>query len=404
MPIEKVKGFRDIFPPQSLRREKIMRIIQDKAKLYGFVPIETPTIEYEELLKGDNESDEAVSDRFRLKDRGGRDLGLRFEWTFQLSRIFKENPTIKLPWRRYQTGNVFRDEPLRPDRFREFVQCDADIMGDPSVKADAECLAFANAVLKELKLTAEIYVNNRKLLDAILKEAGVKGNQLQVLREIDKLDKLSENEVKANLKKVIDSTSMENIFMLLKKDLAYFTKNSFAGADEIVELEELGKNYGFSIKFVPTLMRGFSYYTGNVFELWSKEKRAALMGGGRFDDKVGKYAGRAIPAVGISFGTLVDLECIDVDDEKNNIVIISLGQDAEAIKIAEGLRKENVACVVFYGKPSKALEYANAYAVKYAIFVGDDEVKSGKVKVKDLVSGKEELMNSKDIIKKLKKK
>src|SRR3970040_2667849 len=100
--IEKVKGFRDIFSPQTLRRERIIGIMQNKAKLFGFMPAETPTIEYDEFLKGDNELDEAVSDRFKLKDKGGRNLGLRFEFTVQLSRILKEFPNSKLPWRRYQ--------------------------------------------------------------------------------------------------------------------------------------------------------------------------------------------------------------------------------------------------------------------------------------------------------------
>jgi len=149
MTIEKVKGFRDIFAPQSLKREKVIGIMQNKAKLFGFMPLESPTIEYDELLKGDNENDEAVSDRFRLKDKGNRDLGLRFEFTSQLPRIFKEFPNIKLPWRRYQVGNVFRDEPLRAERFREFSQFDADIIGDESIKADAECLAFAKSILDE---------------------------------------------------------------------------------------------------------------------------------------------------------------------------------------------------------------------------------------------------------------
>src|SRR3989344_3839232 len=182
MTIEKVKGFRDIFAPQSLQREKIIGILKEKAKLFGFMPVETPMMEYDELLKGDNANDEAVSDRFKLRDKGNRDLGLRFEFTFQLSRIFKEFPNIKLPWRRYQFGSVFRDEPLRPDRYREFSQFDADILGDSSIKADAECLAFADAILKELKIKAEIKVNNRKLLNSILEKSGVLKDGRQVLR------------------------------------------------------------------------------------------------------------------------------------------------------------------------------------------------------------------------------
>lgn len=391
MTIETVKGFRDIFPPKSLKREKIIRILQDKAKSFGFIPIETPIVEYEELMKGDNETDEAVSDRFRLKDKGNRDLGLRFEFTFQLSRIFKENPNIKLPFKRYQVGSIFRDEPIRPDRFREFTQFDADIMGDSSIKADAECLALADSVLKELKVEAEIKVNNRKLLDSILENSGIKENQKQVLREIDKLDKLSKKEVEENLKKIIPEKSVKNLFLLLDKDLDYFVDNKFNGAEEIKELKELGEIYGFQILFTPILVRGFSYYTGNVWEIWSKEKKCALVGGGRFDDKVGKYVNRQIPAVGISFGILIDLDNIEIDN-KNSVLIVSLNEDKQAIKIAGILRGRGDSVSIFYGKPSKALEYANSWNIKQVIFVGAEEVKRKKFKVKDMITGKEKIL------------
>jgi len=398
MTIEKVKGFRDIFAPQSVRREKIIRIIQDKAKLYGFMPIETPAIEYNEVLQGDNASDEAVSDRFKLKDRGERDLGLRYEFTFQLSRIFKENPNIKLPWRRYQVGNVFRDEPLRPDRYREFSQFDVDIMGDATTKADAECIALSNDVLKELKITAEIKVNNRKLLNSIMDSAGVKNGQQQVLREIDKLDKLSKEEVEKNLSKIISKESLKKIFSLLGKDLDYFIENNFAGASEIEELRTLGKEYGFKIIFTPTLMRGFSYYTGNVFEIWGKEKKCALAGGGRFDDKVGKYIGKQIPAVGISFGTLIDLDGIGIDESKTKYLIVSLNQDKKAVELTQKLRESGKSCIIYYGKPSKALEYASSYYINKAIFIGENEIKAKKFTVRNLETGKEEKLSEKQLL------
>ena len=392
MTIEKVKGFRDIFAPQSLKREKIIGIMQNKAKLFGFMPVETPTIEYDEVLKGNNEGDEAVSDRFRLKDKGGRDLGLRFEFTVQLARIFKEFPNVKLPWRRYQFGSVFRDEPLRADRYREFSQFDADILGDASIKADAECLAFAKSVLDELKKKCEIKVNNRKLLNSILEKANITKNSQQVLREIDKLDKLPQKEVEQNLKKIIPADSIKKIFLFLNKDLDYFVKNAFSGADEIKELESLGKIYGFKINFSPTLMRGFSYYTGNVWEIWSKDKNASLAGGGRYDDKVGKYIGRQIPAVGISFGTLIDYDGIDIIDKAAQYLVISLGQDKEAIKLVQKLREKGKSCIIFYGKPSKALEYANSHFIQNAIFIGEKEIKSKKFKIKNLKSGKESIL------------
>src|SRR3989344_2315906 len=366
--ISRVKGFRDIFAPQSVKREKIIGIMQEKAKLFGFMPVETPTVE----------NDEAVSDRFKLKDKGNRDLGLRFEFTFQLSRILKEFPNVKLPWRRYQTGNVFRDEPLRPDRFREFSQFDVDIIGDDSISADAECLAFANSVLEELKIKGEIKVNNRKLLNSIMEKARIVKNQQQVLREIDKLDKIGEKDVKANMGKVISASQVKEVFSLLQKDLDYFIDKGFPGAEEVKQLENLGKLYGFKIVFTPTLMRGFSYYTGNVFEIWSKEKKASLAGGGRYDDKVGMYVGRKIPAVGISFGTLIDYDNVDIENEKTEFLVVSLGKDKEAIKLANKLRAKNKIVSLFYGKPSKALEYANSYSIGKVIFVGEKEVKAKK--------------------------
>lgn len=389
MTSEKVKGFRDIFYPESMQREKIRQVAENKFKLFGFLPLETPTIEYDELLKGDNEGDEAVSDRFKLQDKGKRKLGLRFEFTVQLSRIFKEYPNIKLPFKRYQIGSIFRDEPLRADRYREFTQADADIIGDGSIRADAECLALAKSILDELNIKAEIKVNNRKLLNSILSNLKIKDKQQQILREIDKMDKLSEQEVKRNLKKIISENQIKSLFNLLGKDLNYFVKNNFSGAEEIEELRNLGKIYDFDIIFTPILMRGFSYYTGNVWEIWSRDKKSALGGGGRYDDKVGKYANKKIPAAGISFGTLFDYS---VRAEGTEYLIVSLNQDKEAVKLAQKLREKGKSCTIYYGKPSKALEYANSYSIQNAIFVGEKEIKAKKFKVKDLKTGKESVL------------
>ncbi len=357
------------------------------------MPVETPTVEYDEVLKGENNAqDEAVSDRFKLSDKGKRDLGLRFEFTVQLPRIFKEFPNAKLPWRRYQFGNVFRDEPLRQERYREFAQFDADVIGDGSINADAECLAFANEVLKELKIKAEIRVNNRKLMNSILDISGISKDKQQVLREIDKLDKIPVKEVEKNLKKIVSDKSAKKLFFYFKKNLSYFVKNNFRGADELRELEGLGKLYGFKIKFTPTLMRGFSYYTGNVWEIWSKGKKAALAGGGRYDDKVGKYINRKIPAVGISFGTLMDYEKLDITDNATQYLIISLNKDRESIKLAQKLRNKGKSCIIYDGRPSKALEYANSHFIQKAVFVGEKEIKSEKFKMKDMKTGKESVL------------
>src|SRR3972149_1357722 len=188
--VDTVKGFQDYLPPESLKRDAVRKVVEKQFKLHGFVPIETPVVEFDELMKPDtpNEEDEAISDRFRLTDRAGRNLGLRYEFTFQLARIFKQNPNIKMPFRRYQIGEVFRDEPIGAGRFRQFTQCDADIIGDASIDADAECLALISDILKELKIESEIQVNNRKLLNAILESVQIT-DRTKVMRELDKMEK-----------------------------------------------------------------------------------------------------------------------------------------------------------------------------------------------------------------------
>ena len=399
---ENVKGFKDWFPPESQKRAAIKKIVEKNFKLYGFLPLETPSVEFDELMRSDNllEEDEAISERFRLKDRAGRNLGLRYEFTFQLARIFKQNPNLKLPFKRYQIGKVFRDEPVSLTRFREFTQCDIDIVGDDSVKGDAECIACFMDILKELQIPAEIEVNNKKLLSSIIESTKI-SNPVQIIREMDKLDKIGEDNVKTNLRKYASSTQILTLFKLLQKDLSFFCKNLFDGAEDVKNLQEILKMYGFKLKFNPFLARGLSYYTGNIFEVKVAGKRDSIGGGGRYGKVVGKYLSRDIPAVGISFGLdrLTDLAKVKIENTK--VVLISFEQDKVVIGLAKKLRKGGVPCMTFFGKPGKALEFANAMKIGYAVFVGSDEVEQKKFKLKDLSSGDEKLVTEKQLIKKL---
>ena len=196
MKTENVKGFRDI--EDANKKIAIRNIIENNFKLYNYKPVETPTIEYEEFVKGNNLNDEAVSDIFKLKDKGKRNLALRYEFTFQLKRLSKNK---KLPYKRYQIGQVFRDEPITGNRWREFTQCDLDVIGS-DVKNEAEILNITSKILKELKINAPININNRKLLNEILEKNRIKEkDKFNVIKELDKLDRLSEKKVKNNLKK-----------------------------------------------------------------------------------------------------------------------------------------------------------------------------------------------------------
>lgn len=402
-----VKGFQDFLPPESEKRTAIRKVIEETFSKYGFRPMETPIIEFDELMRGDslNQEDEAVSDRFRLRDKGNRNLGLRFELTFQLARIFKQNPNLKLPFKRYQIGKSFRDEPTSATRFREFTQCDIDIIGSKNIQADAECLATFSDILKTLKVDSEIEINNRKLLAAIIDSVKIR-EAPAVMRELDKLEKVGEDTVKANLKKYADTTQILTLFKILEKPLSFFVRNMFAGAEDLENLQDLGKIYGFQTTFNPFMIRGLGYYTGNIFEVKVKDSKDTIGAGGRYDKTVGKFSGKDIPAVGISFG-LERLSSLvksgDLKIQRAKTIIISLEKDTETIKLAQKLRKSGISCITYFKKAGKALEYANSQEIPYAIFIGKEEISAKKYKLKNLDSGDEELLTEKAIISKLKK-
>ncbi len=378
-----VKGFRDFIGKDAEKIERIRQILKETFEAYGFEPVQTPVIEQEKFVQGDNADDEAVSDIFKLKDRGKRKLALRYEFTFQLKRLMKNQ---KLPWKRYQIGQIFRDEPVSKNRLRQFTQADADIIGisdDAPARDEAEILALTNQAFKEMGIKPVILVNNRVLLDEILEFEKVdKKKRAQVLREIDKYDKIGEKKLKSILKKYDAEKFLDDI----KKGEKFFKQ--FSSYKRIISLMDYCKQYGFRVEFSPTIARGLSYYNGSVFEVKARGIKETVIAGGSYE-----FNGKQ--CTGISFGLERLAEVSQLEAEKDKTLIISIGQDRKAIKLAEKLRKRGEVVSIYYGKPSKALEYANSYSYKKVIFLGDKEVnllKQGKVKMKDMASGKEKLV------------
>jgi histidyl-tRNA synthetase len=379
--METVKGFNDFTGEEAEKRAVIMEVIRRTFEKYGFQPAETPIIEYEEFVKGNNQNDEAVRDIFKLQDKGERKLALRYEFTFQLKRIAKNK---KLPYKRYQIGYNFRDEPIREGRTRQFVQCDADIIGS-TLKDEAEILSMTKEILNALRIESTIYVNNRKLMNEILEKQGIKEKE-NVIRELDKLDKLSKKEVQENLKKY----NAESLVEIFTKSEDYYEK--YENYKEIRELKEYCKFSGVNFEFRPFLARGFSYYNENVFEVWSKNLPVSICGGG-------SYMIDKNQSTGISFGLgpLMILTNLKIELEK--YLIVSLEQDKKSIELAQKLRKSGKNASVYFGKPSKALEYANSYGIKKVIFVGAKEIKQKKFKIKDMQTGKEKIVTITKIVK-----
>ena len=374
---EPVKGFRDFTGEEAQKRAEIKKILVETFEAYGFEPAETPVIEYEEFVKGDNQQDEAISDIFKLQDKGKRNLALRYEFTFQLKRISKNK---KLPYKRYQIGEVFRDEPVSANRFRQFTQCDIDVIGS-SIKDEAEVLAVVNEIFIKLGIKPIILINNRKFLNEILDNLKInEKNKEQVLREIDKINKIGEKEVKNNLKKL----NAEKIIDVLNQGEKYFKK--FESYKEILSLIDYCRNYGFEIKFSPTIVRGLSYYNGSVFEIKTEGIKETLVAGG-------SYVFNGVQSTGLAFGLERISALSKLKSKKEKILIISLEQDKEAIKLSQKLRQKNKIVSIFYGKPSKALEYANSCGFGKVIFVGEKEVKAKKFKIKDMNTGKEKSLD-----------
>jgi len=373
---EIVKGFRDYSDEDAKKRAEVRKLLVETFEKYCFEPAETPIVEYEEFVKGENQNDEAVSDIFKLQDKGERKLALRYEFTFQLKRLMKNK---KLPYKRYQIGEVFRDEPVSSNRFRQFTQCDIDTIGS-TIKDEAEILALTKEVLEKLGLKPIISINNRKLLNEILNDNDVKEkNKEQVLREIDKLEckcKFDEKGAVANLKKI----GAGNVFDCLKKGEKYFSQ--FESYKEIISLMEYCRAYGVEVLFSPTLVRGLSYYNGSIFEIKTEGIKESIVGGG-------SYFFNNVQCTGLSFGLERIVVLAKIEIKKENILIISLNQDRKSIELAQKLRKKGKSVSLFYGKPTKALDYANSKKINQVIFVGSREVKEKKFKIKDMKSGKE---------------
>lgn len=379
--METVKGFKDFTGEEAEKREAIRKILVDIFEKYAYEPSETPVIEYRQFVKGENVNDGAVSDIFKLIDRGERELALRYEFTFQLKRIMQGK---KLPYKRYTIGPVFRDEPTKGNRFRQFVQCDIDTVGS-SAKDEAEILAIVKRALIELKIDSIIYINNRKLLNEILTSEKIPSENFEkIIREIDKLDKLDRREVIANLKPL----RAEKLLDILDKPASYFKK--YENYKLVEELTKLCEYYGVKVEFAPSLARGLSYYSGSVFEVKSKSMKETITAGG-------SYIFNGVECTGISFGLdrLAGISEIKINLQK--VLVLSLGENEKAVEIAETLRDNGCFCFISFERASKALEYANAKSFSKVVFVGSDEIAKNSVKVKDMISGKEKLVDLKSL-------
>lgn len=443
------RGFEDK-PAEVLRAER--HLIAKAFEIYdarGFEPLETPAFEYADALgKFLPDEDRPNVGVFALQDDDEQWLSLRYDLTAPLARFVAENyDALAKPYRRYQAGSVYRNEKPGPGRFREFVQCDADSVGAPGTAADAEMIMVAADVMRAAGLKDgqyQIRVNNRKLLDGILESSGVTNTEagavqrLQVLRAIDKLDRLGEDGVAdllgkgredesgdytegakldvAGIKAVLGFTTASDAdrgaTITTLEGLVGQSERGLAGCRELSEIDALLTATGFGpdrVAYDTSIVRGLGYYTGPVFEaelladIKDRKGRTvrigSIGGGGRYDDLVSRFRGQAVPATGFSFGVsrfLSALQRMDaVEDSVKPPVIICAFDKAlmgHYFKMADALRAAGIRAEVFIGagNVTKQMKYADRRNAQVAVLMGEDEMSKGEVTLKDLYLGAEE--------------
>ena len=426
MKIQLAKGVKDTPPEEKIVKNQVVDTLQKVFENYGFAPLETPLIERYETLAAKfaaGDASDALTEIFQLTDQGKRKLALRFDLTVPLSRFVAMNPTLKMPFKRYQVGRVFRDGPIKLGRYREFWQMDIDTVGTSSMLADAEIIAMAASCFNKLKLDVKIKVNNRKLLNGILEQAGIKKNKEDAIISIDKLDKIGNDGVKKELiEKGVSESAINKMFSMIKEGITLEDlKNKITtevGKEGLQELEELFnylKQMGVkTAKFDVSLARGLAYYTGTVFEVFLNKGTitSSLAGGGRYDEMIGQFlgGGRVIPAVGISFGIAPIMDTLnelnpEVKKTPAQVYVIPMNTIKESLAIASKLREAGISVDFSLGKKgmSKNLEYANALNIPYVIILGEDELSKNKILLRDMKTGDQKLLTVEQIIKKLRK-
>lgn len=417
MKLQTARGVRDYKPEEKVLRQEIVETLKSVFELYGYVPIETPIIERYDVLSAKfaaGEESDALKETFRFKDQGKRELGLRYDLTVPFARFVGMNPTLKMPFKRYQIGRVYRDGPIKSGRYREFWQCDFDVVGTSSMLADAEIITATLEALKKLGLNTYMRVSNRKLLNGILEYAGVKEEERETaIITIDKLDKFGVDLVKKELKeKGVDEEAVEKIMNVFadKNDLKKLKViiSSKEGLEGIKELEELFNYISVmetkNVELDVSLARGLVYYTGTVFEAMLRGIKESIAGGGRFDDLIGRFTETGeYPAVGISFGFERIFDELKITKKKKTITkvyIIPIKTTEQSLKIAQQLRKVgiNTDIDLVQRGPSKNLDYADKLKIPYVVFVGEKELEQEKVKLRDMKSGKEQFLSVEELI------
>jgi len=399
-----LKGFRDYLPEQAIPREALIEKARGVFRSYGFLPIDTPALEYEEILtgKGGEESDKQL---YRFEDSGGRKVALRFDLTVPLARFVAQHSSeLGLPFKRYHIATVWRGENTQRGRYREFMQCDFDTIGTESMVADVETILVIHDLLRSIGIERfTIRINDRKYLTTLLNSYEFTEKQVEVLRMLDKLDKIGEDGVVAGIVGLgfKDFRAQELIRALSALELG----GHFTAVDDIRDRLQGVRNSVLAagvpaerVVLDHSIARGLDYYTGIVFEtrLEGLPSIGSVCSGGRYDNLAQLYTKERLPGVGASLGLdrlLAAMEELQLLPKTSATAPVFLAyfdpnHTSDYLRLAADLRASAVG-VELYPEPKKLgaqLKYADRRGFRFALVLGEDEWKSGTCQLKDLAS------------------
>ena len=423
-----LRGFRDFLPDQMMAREHLIDTARSVYRSFGFAPIDTPALEYSEILlgKGGEESDKQV---FRFTDQGDRDVAMRFDLTVPLARYAAQHiQDLGTPFRRYHIAPVWRGERPARGRFREFMQCDFDTIGSTSNTEDIETLLVINTLFEKIGVNGfTVRVNNRKVLNGLLEKNDLQDHAVGILRCLDKLDKIGRDKVVAEMQDKVGITEQQGNSVLdmamlsgsnneVLDSLENMLAGNQTGEEGLANLRELFQTVAASglpedrVKLDVSIARGLDYYTGTIYETILHDLPAigSVCSGGRYDNLASKFTSQQLPGVGASLGldrmlaAMEELGMVKTASTPAPVLITMFDKDhsLDYVLLAQKLRAAGIGTEVYPEAKAigKQMKYANRKGFQVAVIAGADEFAESTWQVKGLQAGNQQNVSDANIV------
>lgn len=426
-----LKGFRDLLPGEALAKKNMISKLQEVFESFGFGPIETPHLEYTDVLINETEG-EIGKQLYRFEDNGGRDVCLRFDLTVPFARYAVQHKNeLGMPFKRYAIGTNFRGENPQLGRYREFMQCDFDIIGVDSGSADAEIVQVIKAALLTMGVkNFTIRINNRKIMNGIAEHYGLVECVPEILRIIDKIDKIGEEKVRSSLLEELSLSSeqvdifmefvslsggksCQEIFSIAEKyeNLNEATKKGFQELRELAAILDGLEWQDCSYKIDFAIARGLGYYTGIIYETILNDfpEIGSICSGGRYDNLTQNFSKEPAPGVGASVGidrlmaALQEMKLITMRETPARVLVTQMDKElcAYSHRVASEFRASDIPTEVYpaAAKLKKQFQYADRKGHEFIVLIGEDEAKANKITVKNLKTAEQETLTIEEAVK-----